>query len=129
MNWLCECFLQDEVVEFPLYTEAIKFAHHEESMVRIAVRTLTLHIYNSMCYFTLWLLYLLRKWSLKTLETKVHMLSVTTTFNIRWGSAVDDEAIRKFIMSPQSVGYFLELVTSLKEQTARLVDFVTESAK
>ena len=57
------------------------------------------------------------------------MLSVTTTFNIRRGSAVDDEAIRKFIMSPQSVGYFLELVTSLKEQTARLVDFVTESAK
>ena len=57
------------------------------------------------------------------------MLSVTTTFNITWGSAVDDEAIRKFIMGPQSVGYFLELVTSLKEQTARLVDFVTESAK
>ena len=68
-------------------------------------------------------------WSFKKLETKVHMLSVTTTFNITWGSAVDDEAIRKFIMGPQSVGYFLELVTSLKEQTARLVDFVTESAK
>lgn len=36
----------DLVVGFPLYTEAIKFAHHEESMVRIAVRTLTLNIYN-----------------------------------------------------------------------------------
>lgn len=36
----------DVVVAFPLYTEAIKFAYHEESMVRIAVRTLTLNIYN-----------------------------------------------------------------------------------
>eukprot|EP00850_Spirogloea_muscicola_P020878 SM000229S07514 [mRNA] locus=s229:193197:200433:+ [translate_table: standard] len=32
---------------FPLYTEAIKFFHHEETMVRIAVRTLTLNIYNT----------------------------------------------------------------------------------
>eukprot|EP00899_Mesostigma_viride_P007445 jgi/Mesvir1/16701/Mv15094-RA.2 len=31
---------------FPLYTEAIKFFKHEESMVRIAVRTLTLKIYS-----------------------------------------------------------------------------------
>lgn len=76
------------VVEFPLYTEAIKFAHHEESMVRIAVRTLTLHIYN-----------------------------------------IDDEAIRTFIMSPDLIGYFLELVTSLRQGTFRLVDLVTEAAK
>eukprot|EP00897_Mesotaenium_endlicherianum_P003075 jgi/Mesen1/2796/ME000170S01896 len=32
--------------DFPLYTEAIKFFHHEESMVRIAVRTLTLNVYS-----------------------------------------------------------------------------------
>eukprot|EP00850_Spirogloea_muscicola_P019717 SM000197S05460 [mRNA] locus=s197:215652:223016:+ [translate_table: standard] len=32
---------------FPLYTEAIKFFHHEETMVRIAVRTLTLNIYST----------------------------------------------------------------------------------
>lgn len=32
-------------------------------------------------------------------------------------------------MSQQSVGYFLELVTSLTEQTARLVDYVTDAAK
>ncbi|BBN04515.1 hypothetical protein Mp_3g05320 [Marchantia polymorpha subsp. ruderalis] len=36
----------DEVISFPLYSEAIKFFHHEESMVRIAVRTLTLNVYN-----------------------------------------------------------------------------------
>lgn len=38
--------LQTGIVTFPLYTEAIKFFHHEESMVRIAVRTLTLNVYH-----------------------------------------------------------------------------------
>lgn len=32
--------------DFPLYTEAIKFFKHSESMVRIAVRTLTLNVYR-----------------------------------------------------------------------------------
>ncbi|KAL6575205.1 hypothetical protein OROMI_012490 [Orobanche minor] len=36
----------DEVVSFPLYVEAIQFAFHEESMVRTAVRALTLNIYH-----------------------------------------------------------------------------------
>jgi len=34
------------VLDFPLYTEAIKFAFHDESMVRIAVRALTLNVYH-----------------------------------------------------------------------------------
>ncbi|CAI5950307.1 unnamed protein product [Closterium sp. NIES-65] len=37
---------EDGSSAFPLYVEAIRFFHHEESMVRIAVRTLTLTIYN-----------------------------------------------------------------------------------
>ncbi|XP_038699375.1 protein TRANSPARENT TESTA 9 isoform X2 [Tripterygium wilfordii] len=36
----------DEVVSFPLYVEAIRFAFHEENMVRIAVRALTLNVYH-----------------------------------------------------------------------------------
>jgi protein CLEC16A len=32
--------------DFPLYTEAIKFFNHEEGMIRIAVRTLTLNVYR-----------------------------------------------------------------------------------
>lgn len=35
----------DEIVSFPLYVEAIRFAFHEESMIRTAVRNLTLNIY------------------------------------------------------------------------------------
>ncbi|KAK6131663.1 hypothetical protein DH2020_034570 [Rehmannia glutinosa] len=36
----------DEVVSFPLYAEAIRFAFHEESMIRTAVRALTLNVYH-----------------------------------------------------------------------------------
>ena len=39
------CWLQ-HLRDFPLYTEAIKFFNHSESMVRIAVRTLTLNVYK-----------------------------------------------------------------------------------
>jgi len=39
-------FLLQHTNDFPLYTEAIKFFNHSESMVRIAVRTLTLNVYR-----------------------------------------------------------------------------------
>ncbi|BET02259.1 Uncharacterised conserved protein [Nesidiocoris tenuis] len=39
-------FYNDHTNDFPLYTEAIKFFNHPESMVRIAVRTLTLNVYR-----------------------------------------------------------------------------------
>ena len=39
-------FLFQHLRDFPLYTEAIKFFNHSESMVRIAVRTLTLNVYK-----------------------------------------------------------------------------------
>ncbi|XP_019255586.1 PREDICTED: uncharacterized protein LOC109234169 isoform X3 [Nicotiana attenuata] len=38
--------LNEEVVSFPLYVEAIRFAFHEESMIRTAVRALTLNVYH-----------------------------------------------------------------------------------
>uniref|UniRef100_A0A0E0KNS3 FPL domain-containing protein n=1 Tax=Oryza punctata TaxID=4537 RepID=A0A0E0KNS3_ORYPU len=36
----------DEVISFPLYAEALKFAFHEDSMIRVAIRTLTLNVYH-----------------------------------------------------------------------------------
>ncbi|KAF8688275.1 hypothetical protein HU200_042328 [Digitaria exilis] len=36
----------DEVTSFPLYAEALKFAFHEDSMIRVAIRTLTLNVYH-----------------------------------------------------------------------------------
>ncbi|KAF0312325.1 Protein CLEC16A [Amphibalanus amphitrite] len=39
-------FYNEHTNDFPLYTEAIKFFNHSETMVRIAVRTLTLNVYR-----------------------------------------------------------------------------------
>ena len=39
--------------DFALYTEAIKFFNHSESMVRIAVRTITLNVYRGEKLLTL----------------------------------------------------------------------------
>ncbi|XP_066153466.1 protein CLEC16A homolog isoform X2 [Euwallacea fornicatus] len=39
-------FYNEHTNDFPLYTEAIKFFNHPETMVRIAVRTLTLNVYK-----------------------------------------------------------------------------------
>lgn len=50
MDYFFDCF-QDEVVFFPLYTEAIRFAFCEENMVRIAVRALTLNVYHGKSVF------------------------------------------------------------------------------
>ncbi|KAM7269361.1 hypothetical protein ACFE04_024858 [Oxalis oulophora] len=36
----------DEVVSFPLYVEAIRFAFHEENMIRTAVRAVALNVYH-----------------------------------------------------------------------------------
>lgn len=38
--------IQNAVVSFPLYSEAIKFAHNEEKMIQTAIRALTLRIYH-----------------------------------------------------------------------------------
>ncbi|KAK9289690.1 hypothetical protein L1049_007848 [Liquidambar formosana] len=37
---------EDVVVSFPLYSEALKFSQHGEKMIQIAVRAITLNIYN-----------------------------------------------------------------------------------
>ncbi|EFA77189.1 armadillo-like helical domain-containing protein [Heterostelium album PN500] len=39
-------FFNGQEKDFPLYTEAIKFINHKETMVRIAVRTLTLNVFK-----------------------------------------------------------------------------------
>lgn len=44
-NHTIHFFFNEHTADFPLYTEAIKFFHHPEKMVRIAVRTLTLNVF------------------------------------------------------------------------------------
>ncbi|XP_039754199.1 protein CLEC16A homolog isoform X4 [Pararge aegeria] len=45
-NHTIHFFYNEHTKDFPLYTEAIKFFNHPETMVRIAVRTLTLNVYR-----------------------------------------------------------------------------------
>ena len=40
-------FRNEHLANFPLYTEALRFFNHKESMVRVAVRTLTLNVYRT----------------------------------------------------------------------------------
>ncbi|KAF9350700.1 Protein CL16A, partial [Mortierella sp. NVP85] len=39
-------FFNEHLEDFPLYSEAIKFFNHDESMIRIAVRVITLNVYS-----------------------------------------------------------------------------------
>ena len=39
-------FYNDQIKDFPLLTEALKFFNHSESMVRTAVRTITLSCFR-----------------------------------------------------------------------------------
>ncbi|RXH76382.1 hypothetical protein DVH24_019270 [Malus domestica] len=43
---MCGLWRTDAVVSFPLYNEALKFAHHGDKMIQTAIRALTLSIYN-----------------------------------------------------------------------------------
>ncbi|XP_072416121.1 protein CLEC16A [Chiloscyllium punctatum] len=45
-NQTVHFFYNEHTNDFALYTEAIKFFNHPESMVRIAVRTITLNVYK-----------------------------------------------------------------------------------
>uniref|UniRef100_A0A3B5MKD0 C-type lectin domain containing 16A n=1 Tax=Xiphophorus couchianus TaxID=32473 RepID=A0A3B5MKD0_9TELE len=48
-NHTVHFFYNEHTNDFALYTEAIKFFNHPESMVRIAVRTITLNVYKGEC--------------------------------------------------------------------------------
>lgn len=54
-NHTVHFFYNEHTNDFALYTEAIKFFNHPESMVRIAVRTITLNVYKGKfpCYLGL----------------------------------------------------------------------------
>ena len=41
--------LAQHIANFPLYVDALKLFNHKESMVRVAVRTLTLNVYRGKC--------------------------------------------------------------------------------
>lgn len=89
--------------DFPLYTEAIKFFNHEESMIRIAVRTITLNVYRGE-------LFALPRGSLTSCCVPV-----------------EDESVRRFVLDQQRAPYFVNLVWFLRDQSLTVDDLVHQS--
>ncbi|XP_064478520.1 protein CLEC16A-like isoform X2 [Ornithodoros turicata] len=96
-NHTIHFFYNEHTNDFPLYTEAIKFFNHSESMVRIAVRTLTLNVFKGMCF----LFYV--------------------------DCPVDDKAMLKFIRDRTAAPYFSNLVWFIGNHVLELDSCVTQA--
>lgn len=82
--------------EFPLYVEAIKFFDHPEAMVRIAVRTLTLNVFNG--NFSL-----IEKNTIKTLNDFFYI-------------QVQVQSMQTFIKEKTASFYFANLIWLIRNQ-------------
>ncbi|XP_029847896.2 protein CLEC16A homolog isoform X3 [Ixodes scapularis] len=90
-NHTIHFFYNEHTNDFPLYTEAIKFFNHTESMVRIAVRTLTLNVFKEANN---------RKPAEATARSKRRAKN----------GCVEDKAMLKFIRDRTAAPYFSNLV-------------------
>ncbi|XP_074647477.1 protein CLEC16A-like isoform X2 [Tubulanus polymorphus] len=83
-------FYNEHTNDFALYTEAIKFFNHSESMVRIAVRTITLNVY-------------------KVLE---NASCLDTSIDVVLGQpdSLDDKSMLRYIRDRTAAPYFSNLV-------------------
>jgi hypothetical protein len=118
-------FFNEPANDFPLYTEAIKFFNHPESMVRIAVRTLSLNVYkvkdqamrkfvldrSAVPYFSN-LVWFLRD---QTLNLS-HLLSSSNYLNL--------PKLEEFVESLIDIYYYLQDIMNLniKELSETLID-------
>ena len=94
--------------DFPLYTEGIKFFNHSESMVRIAVRTLTLNVYKvPKCY----------RWIFVSILNAVSFLEV------------GDESMLAFIRDRTAAPYFSNLVWFIGNHIVELDNCVRADAE
>lgn len=109
-------FYNEHTNDFALYTEAIKFFNHAESMVRIAVRTITLNVYRA-----------------------CHLMTVLDN---QGQPVVDDKSMLSYIRDRTAAPYFsnlvwfignhvIELDTCVQQDTdhnsrGRLADLVAE---
>uniref|UniRef100_H2Y953 Uncharacterized protein n=1 Tax=Ciona savignyi TaxID=51511 RepID=H2Y953_CIOSA len=92
-------FYNEHTDDFALYTEAIKFFNHPESMVRIAVRTLTLNVYNG----------------ISCDQTALH-------------PTVNDRAMLRFIRDKTAAPYFSNLVWFIAEHVREVDNCVRNNA-
>ncbi|XP_065302380.1 protein CLEC16A isoform X2 [Dermacentor albipictus] len=89
-NHTIHFFYNEHTNDFPLYTEAIKFFNHNESMVRIAVRTLTLNVFKE--------------------ANASRPEGMLQSKHKRKNGRVEDRAMLKFIRDRTAAPYFSNLV-------------------
>mmetsp|Transcript_22278 Transcript_22278/g.58078 ORF Transcript_22278/g.58078 Transcript_22278/m.58078 type:complete len:931 (+) Transcript_22278:1608-4400(+) len=98
-----------EGLRFPLYTEALKFAHHKEGMVRAGVRTLTLNVYS-------------------VPDASIQAF-VSTTESVRYFAEVADYMARQFEILSASMsaaeGFGQQALSQLDSQIAEVEDMLS----
>jgi protein CLEC16A len=87
-----------------LYTEALKFFNHDEGMVRIAVRTLTLNVYKVCLGFSL------------SCVSAISPQFILHVIMFRFRVQVDDPGLRSFILDRSAVPYFSNLVWFMRDR-------------
>lgn len=108
--------MQDEVTSFPLYAEALKFAFHEDSMIRVAIRTLTLNVYHGKLVSPCCRLWMLVSLVYCCLLEK-HLFSV------------GDESVNRFISRVPLSDYFSDIVQHFQKQCIDLDRLVAHSSR
>lgn len=120
-------FFQEEVVSFPLYVEAIRFAFHEESMVRTAVRALTLNVYHGgfLFFYFVHCLFISYFYHSKY----IYLLVQRILYDASFFGPVGDDSVNKFVTSAPHFDYFSNLVSFFREQCINLSKLVSECPK
>ncbi|XP_071033380.1 protein CLEC16A homolog isoform X2 [Parasteatoda tepidariorum] len=123
-------FYNEHTNDFPLYNEAIKFFKHSESMVRIAVRTLTLNVFKEVTNFLKWEKVFNTKFEKERMQniTGQHMVynsseAEKNLFFIEKSQKVlkvDDKAMLKFIRDKTAAPYFSNLVYFIGQHVMEL---------
>ncbi|KAL3236899.1 hypothetical protein MRX96_022153 [Rhipicephalus microplus] len=106
-NHTIHFFYNEHTNDFPLYTEAIKFFNHNESMVRIAVRTLTLNVFKE--------------------ANASRPEGMLQSKHKRKNGRVEDRAMLKFIRDRTAAPYFSNLVYFIGKHVLELDSCVTHA--
>ena len=159
ISWTGKCFIQNVLYifvlkfiftilvtklqhtnDFPLYTEAIKFFNHSESMVRIAVRTLTLNVYKVFMIF--YVIFSLKGFSLYywlgeyflfhflwCMQFSFLLIWILTNVTQCFIPKVGDEVMLSFIRDRTAAPYFSNLVWFIGNHIVELDNCVRADAE
>lgn len=113
-------YMQDEVTSFPLYVEALKFAFHEDRMIRVAIRTLTLNVYHGKLVNLLFAF-------CSIINGGLVFYFCCSLDNLLF--SVGDESVNRFVSRVPLSDYFSDMVQHFKKQCIDLDKLVVRSSR